>query len=86
MTTVTMRMPEDVVEDLKRVAPARGFGGYQPLIRAYVGRGLRDDLARLAATPDLDAFIAALERQGVDEATIEAALGEARARPAPVPT
>ena len=47
MSTVTLRMPEDVVADLKRVAPQLGFSGYQPLIRAYVGQGLRADLARL---------------------------------------
>lgn len=37
MATVTIRIPEDVVEDLKRVAPLLGFSGYQPLIRAYIG-------------------------------------------------
>ena len=37
MTSVTIRMPEDVVEDLKKVAPLLGFSGYQPLIRAYIG-------------------------------------------------
>jgi hypothetical protein len=31
-------MPEDVVEDLKRIAPKLGFSGYQPLIRAYPAR------------------------------------------------
>jgi hypothetical protein len=39
-------VPEDVIEDLKKVAPELGFSGYQPLIRAYVGQGLRKDLAR----------------------------------------
>lgn len=28
MTSVTIRIPEDVVEDLKRVAPLLGFSGY----------------------------------------------------------
>jgi hypothetical protein len=28
MTTVTIRMPEDVVEELKKVAPLLGFSGY----------------------------------------------------------
>jgi len=37
-------MPEDVVKELKRVAPLLGFSGYQPLIRAYIGQGLRKDL------------------------------------------
>ena len=46
MTTISIRMPEDVVEDLKRVAPVLGFSGYQPLIRAYIGQGLRQDLAQ----------------------------------------
>lgn len=47
MTTVTIRIPEDVIEDLKRVAPLLGFSGYQPLVRAYIGQQLRDDLERL---------------------------------------
>jgi hypothetical protein len=49
MVTITLRMPGDVVDDLKRVAPKLGFSGYQPLLRAYVGRGLRADLARSGA-------------------------------------
>jgi predicted DNA binding CopG/RHH family protein len=44
MKTISMRLPEDVIEDLKRVAPLRGVSGYQPLIRAYIGQGLRADL------------------------------------------
>lgn len=39
MTLVSIRMPVDVVEDLKPIAPLLGFSGYQPLLRAYVGRG-----------------------------------------------
>lgn len=38
MTSVTLRIPEDVVEDLKRVAPLLGFSGYQSLMRAYIGQ------------------------------------------------
>ncbi len=53
MASVTLRMPCDVVEDLKRVAPRLGFSGYQPLIRFYVGQGLRVDLARLDKAADL---------------------------------
>jgi hypothetical protein len=47
MCSVTLRMPEAAVEDLKRVAPTLVFAGYQPLIRAHIGKGLRIDLARL---------------------------------------
>ncbi len=41
MTTITIRMPEDVIENLKRVASLLGFSGYQTLGRAYIGQGLR---------------------------------------------
>ena len=67
MVPVSIRMPEDVVEDLKRIAPQLGFSGYQPLIRAYVGQGLRHDLARLDASPKLDSFIESLRRHGVED-------------------
>lgn len=40
MTTITIQMPENIIEDLKRLAPLLGFSGYQPLTRAYIGQGL----------------------------------------------
>jgi len=38
MTMVSIRIPNDVIEDLKRVAPMLGFSGYQTLVKAYIGR------------------------------------------------
>lgn len=76
MTTVTLRMPEDVVADLKRVAPQLGFSGYQPLIRAYVGHGLRADIARLEGSP-VQALLESLRQHGVDETLLQAALKDA---------
>ena len=75
MSSVTLRIPEDVVEDLKRVAPTLGYAGYQPLIRSYIGKGLRVDLARLdeGSVPRL---IASLKRRGVAESVIRQALAE----------
>jgi hypothetical protein len=75
MNSVTLRMPEDVIEDLKRVAPTLGYAGYQPLIRSYIGKGLRVDLARLdeGSVPRL---IASLKRRGVAESVIRQALAE----------
>jgi hypothetical protein len=75
MSTVTLRMPEDVVEDLKRIAPALGFSGYQPLIRAYIGRGLRVDLARLQSDP-IPQLVESLRRRGVAEAVIAEAVAD----------
>ncbi|ADE16057.1 conserved hypothetical protein [Nitrosococcus halophilus Nc 4] len=75
MTTVTLRMPEDVVEDLKRIAPLLGFSGYQPLMRAYIGQGLREDLERLDHDT-VTALVASLRRRGISEEVLEEALTE----------
>ena len=75
MSSVTLRMPEDVVEDLKRVAPTLGYAGYQPLIRSYIGKGLRVDLARLGEG-SVPRLIASLKRRGVAESVIRQALAE----------
>src|SRR5258708_18541270 len=77
MSVITMRLPEDVISDLKRVAPHRGFSGYQPLIRAYVGQGLREDLVLLEAKPEIAKLITSLRKQGVQEAALETAMREA---------
>ena len=76
MTTISMRFPEDVLEDLKRVAPLRGFSGYQPLIRAYVGQGLRTDLERLE-NDSVTALVESLKRRGVSTEILQEALDEA---------
>ncbi len=76
MTAVTIRMPGDVVEDLKRIAPILGFSGYQPLLRTYVGQGLRQDLERLD-TDTVTALVSSLKRRGISEKIIKEALSEA---------
>lgn len=64
IVSVTLRMPEDVIQDLKRIAPLLGFSGYQPLIRAYVGQGLRKDLERLDSDA-ISGLVAGLKKRGV---------------------
>lgn len=75
MTSITLRIPEDVVQDLKNIAPALGFSGYQPLIRAYIGQGLRQDLKKLESS-DLKRFVDSLKRHGVKDTTISEAMAE----------
>jgi hypothetical protein len=75
MTTITIRIPEDVIEDLKRVAPLLGFSGYQPLMRAYIGQGLRADLERLEGDT-ISALVASLKRHGVSDEVLQEALSE----------
>ena len=76
MTTISIRMPEDVIDDLKEVAPALGFSGYQPLIRSYVGQGLRKDLERLEGS-QVQAITESLRKQGVADELISAAIADA---------
>jgi hypothetical protein len=76
MTTISIRVPEDVIEDLKDLAPKLGFSGYQPLIRAYIGQGLRKDFAKLGK-PEFAELEESLRRHGVDNEVISAVLGEA---------
>ncbi len=76
MTMISLRMPEDVVEDLKYVAPKLGFSGYQPLIRAYVGQGLRADLARLEKNPEVIQLVENLKKYGVKDEIIASAMAD----------
>ena len=84
MTTISIRLPEDVIEDLKLLAPEVGFSGYQPLIRAYIGQGLRKDLARRAENDQvkMKIVVESLRRHGVDEQVIAEALAEVKAKTA----
>jgi hypothetical protein len=78
MKTISLRIPEDVIEDLKRVAPRLGFSGYQPLIRAYIGQGLRVDLERLESESQIASLVRTLRKRGVDEEVLASAVAEAK--------
>ena len=80
MVTISVRMPQDIIDDLKRVAPRLGFSGYQPLLRAYVGQGLRRDLEALEGEIELAELIDSLVRHGVDETVIAEAMSEVQER------
>jgi tRNA 2-selenouridine synthase SelU len=64
MTSITLRIPVDVVESLKAIAPQRGFSGYQTLLKSYLSDGLRRDEAQNlnASTARL---VQALKNRGV---------------------
>jgi hypothetical protein len=81
MTTISIRMPEDVIEDLKEIAPALGFSGYQPLIRAYIGQGLRKHQAEMEHS-ELLSLTESLRKHGVSESVISAAVADAKRKTA----
>lgn len=76
MTSITLRIPADVVESLKIIAPHKRFFNYQALLKASISEGLRHGetvhlfgpAARLAET---------LKKQGGSAKPIEEAAQEA---------
>ena len=75
---VSIRIPNDVIDDLKRVAPMLGLSGYQSLIKAYIGQGLRADLERLESGVDISALVESLRKKGVKDEVISSAMAEAQ--------
>lgn len=60
MTSITVRVPVDVVESMKAIAPKLGLAGYQTLLKSYLSEGLRrDDL--LLRLPRIGALLRVLE-------------------------
>ena len=76
MTAITLRMPVDVVESLKTIAPLKGMSGYQALLKAYVSEGLRRDEAEHLFGPAAR-LAEALRKRGVPAELIAEAAREA---------
>jgi hypothetical protein len=74
-TTITMRIPVDVVESLKEIAPMRGFAAYQTLLKSYISEGLRRDEAEFDQQ-SARKLAEALKRRGVPESVVNEALAE----------
>jgi hypothetical protein len=81
MISISIRIPVDVIDDLKEIAPAVGFSGYQPLIRAYIGQGLRKDQARMEDS-QLLTLTESLRKQGVSDTVISVAIKAAKLKTA----
>lgn len=78
MTTITLRIPVDVVESLKEIAPHKGFAGYQTLLKSYISEGLRKDEAQLSSKASLR-LLEALRKRGVPESVLEDVAREMKA-------
>ncbi len=63
-TSITIRIPVDLVESMKEIAPYRGFSGYQSLLKSYISEGLRRDEAQFAFSVEAR-LIEALKKRGV---------------------
>lgn len=66
MRHISLRIPEDVLQNLKRVAPLKGMSGYQALMKFYIGQGLRKDLRDLWQEENSGKLEAVLAECGVE--------------------
>lgn len=80
MTSITLRIPVDVVESMKTIAPQRGFSGYQALLKSYISEGLRHDEAQYMFSMEAR-LIDALKKRGVSTDILEDAARELHAMP-----
>jgi hypothetical protein len=72
MTSITLRIPVDVVESLKALAPFKGFSGYQGLLKGYISEGLRRDEAEFHSGKTAK-LLAELKARGVPDNVLEEA-------------
>jgi hypothetical protein len=79
--TVSIEIPTDVLESLKKVAASRDMS-YQALLKFYIGQGLRQDLARMFADRILETTAEVLARHLQSEEEVSAIMREIQeARP-----
>ena len=78
MTVITLRIPVDVVDALKEIAPHKGLTGYQTLLKAYISEGLRKDEAQFLSAQSAR-LIEVLRKRGVSDELLAAATQELQA-------
>ena len=78
MTSITLRIPIDVVDSLKEIAPRKGVSGYQTLLKSYISEGLRQDEAKFS-NGQTSRLIEALKKRGVPEELLDAVTRETSA-------
>jgi hypothetical protein len=78
LTSITLRVPVDVIESLKAMAPHKGYRGYQTLLKSYISEGLRRDEAAHASDA-IERLTRALKKRGVPKEVLDQALRDAAA-------
>ncbi|MBW4636487.1 MAG: hypothetical protein KME30_32815 [Iphinoe sp. HA4291-MV1] len=76
--TVSIEIPKDTLESLKKVAVSRDMS-FEALLKFYIGQGLRQDLAKLFADRMLEATAQVLAKHIESEEEISRIIQEIRA-------
>lgn len=77
MHEVILNIPEDVLEDLSKIASKLGFSNSESLMRAYIGQGLRVDIERFE-NKEMSNLVESLRRHGVKDEIIASALSDVK--------
>lgn len=72
---IVLNIPEDVCEDLAKIASKLGFSNSESLMRAYIGQGLRVDLERFESK-EISNLVESLRRHGIKDEIIASALSD----------
>ncbi|MEN9374422.1 MAG: hypothetical protein RIR79_1974 [Pseudomonadota bacterium] len=75
MTSITLRIPTDVLESMQAIASKKGFIGYQTLLKYYLSEGLRRDEAQFLSTSNAQ-LMENLLKHGVAKEILEEAVRE----------
>ena len=70
MTTITLRIGQDVVDSMKTIAPRKGFAGYQTLLKSYISDGLRQDEAKFSNDTSAKLY-EVLKKHGVSQTLLD---------------
>ena len=74
MTSITLRIPVDVVDSLKAIAPKTGHSGYHVLLKSYISEGLRRDEAKFTFALPTERMVQALKKRGLSAKVLDQAL------------
>ena len=83
MTLISLRLPNNIIDDLNEVTPPLGIGGYQAAIDAYNSNGRRKHLSERGAQRGEDSAIEEFSQRltvlGVPGQAIQNAVADVRA-------
>lgn len=70
-TTISLKIPVDVLDDLETVSQAKEMSNVEALIHFYIGQGLRRDLADLRRKHSVEQAKNILDKYNINPRVIE---------------
>ncbi len=77
-TTITLKMPVDVLHDFENIAQAKAMSNAEALIQLYIGNGLRRDLEEFRRKQTKEQAKSILEKYHVEAYIIDEVIAAVR--------